>query len=129
MRIFRLIRSFCLLAAGLTLMAHNIIPHDHHLTGTDNGERESCPVSEERQHHHPHFPAHCHAFNDLAAEKFTPVVAKNDTGNSFAAVIWLPEEIIHRICLTQTSLYTFPVTIQEIQIPESSHLRAPPYIS
>jgi hypothetical protein len=118
-----------LLVAGLTLMAHNIIPHDHHITGTDNGERESCPASEERQHHHPLFPAHCHAFNDLAAEKFTPVVAKYDTGNSFAAVIWLPEAIIHRICLIQTSLYTFPVTIQEIQIPESSHLRAPPSIS
>jgi hypothetical protein len=60
---------FFLLFAWMVLTAHQIIPHDHHLTESYSNKEEKCPASDAKTDHHKGFPAHCHAFNDLASEK------------------------------------------------------------
>jgi hypothetical protein len=51
------------------IMAHAVIPHDHHseISTTDT----SCNAHENGTDRHNPLPVHCHAFNDLVCEKFT----------------------------------------------------------
>jgi hypothetical protein len=107
-------------------MAHMIIPHDHHSAGSEGGDKESCPVTQETQHHHPVFPGHCHAFNDLASEKFSPVILKSGSDNSFVQVIWLPEELVHGVYISKSFIHTSPVLLREIHLSELSLFRGPP---
>jgi hypothetical protein len=107
-------------------MAHMVIPHDHHPAGSYGGDKETCPVTHEHQHHHPLFPGHCYAFNDLASEKFSPVILKDSPDNSFAQVIWLPEEMVHGVYLSKSLIHTSPVLVKEIHLSESSLFRGPP---
>ena len=65
--VIKSIRALFLLYAGLAMLVHMIIPHDHHLTGPVNGLKESCSMAHEKPGDHPFFPAHCNAFNDMAA--------------------------------------------------------------
>jgi hypothetical protein len=51
------------------IMAHAVIPHDHHseISTPDT----SCNAHENGADRHNPLPVHCHAFNDLVCEKFT----------------------------------------------------------
>ena len=69
MRIIRYIRISFLFLAVTILNAHLLIPHDHHQADSDLCQENKYPVSKDKSSHHPLFPAHCHAFNDLATEK------------------------------------------------------------
>jgi hypothetical protein len=119
-------RSFLLLLASLAIVAHMIIPHDHHIAGQINGLRESCQLPLERSHHHPLFPSHCHAFNDLAAEKFSPVIVKQETQTGFISIVWCPDYIIPYLNLVQKVIQNSGKPFPEIDIPDFSLLRAPP---
>jgi hypothetical protein len=68
-KIVKNIPAYFTLIAGLAIIGHMLIPHDHHLAGSEPGQKESCPVSKDKTGHHSGFPLHCHAFNDLASEK------------------------------------------------------------
>jgi hypothetical protein len=68
-KIIKNIPPYLTLIAGLAIIGHMLIPHDHHLAGSEPGQKESCPVSKDRTGHRSGFPLHCHAFNDLASEK------------------------------------------------------------
>jgi hypothetical protein len=68
-KLIKKIPAFFTLIAGLAIIGHMLIPHDHHLAGSEPGQKESCPVSKDKTGHRSGFPLHCHAFNDLASEK------------------------------------------------------------
>jgi hypothetical protein len=68
-KIIKNIPAYFTLIAGLAIIGHMLIPHDHHLAGSEPGQKESCPVSTDKTGHRSGFPLHCHAFNDLASEK------------------------------------------------------------
>jgi hypothetical protein len=106
-----------------------IIPHDHHLSGPVNGLKNSCHLSHERSHHRPFFPAHCHAFNDLAAEKFSPVILNHDTQTSFASIIWYPDYIFPALHISLTFIEDSGRSFLDIYIPDFSPFRAPPTAS
>jgi hypothetical protein len=63
------LRIFALLLAGLIFCAHLVIPHDHHIADSviDTGIPFDNSHSKTNKDHG--FPGHCHAFNDLLAEK------------------------------------------------------------
>jgi hypothetical protein len=126
LKVIKYIRSLFLLVAVLALISHAIIPHDHHIAGYMNGFNESCPLSGERSDHHPFFPAHCHAFNDLAAEKTSPVIIKEQSQTSFVSVVWRPVYIvpclIHSHKLVEISGKPFP----DNPVSDFSPFRAPP---
>ena len=62
-------RALFMFLAVAILNAHMIIPHDHHQSDSDLCQENKAPVSKDGRTHHPAFPIHCHAFNDLASEK------------------------------------------------------------
>jgi hypothetical protein len=123
------IRAFSLLLAALAVVVHMVIPHDHHLPGMAGGLKNTCHVSHERSHHRPLFPAHCHAFNDLAAEKFSPVIIKQETQTSFASIVWYPDYILPDLHLSLLIFESSGKTFPDIYIPDFSPLRAPPALS
>jgi len=106
-----------------------IIPHDHHLSASASLSGESCPFSHEKPHNHPLFPLHCHAFNDLVAEKFTPVVVHQITREKFVAVIWHPANIFAELFFPAPLVGIHEKQIPLIFIPDSYPPRAPPLMS
>ena len=128
-RLFKSIRLLFLLFAGVAMVSHTIIPHDHHFSCSEGGVKDTCPVENERSGHHPLFPGHCHAFNDLAAEKFIPINIRLDIQNAFVTVIWYPDYIIPGVQISQTSLPAFDKPFQQIFVTDFFPLRAPPSIS
>lgn len=108
------------------MIAHQIIPHDHHLTDSFSNQDKNCPASNNGTGHHSSFPLHCHAFNDLASEKFRTFQVSQNI------------QIIHiSSCnFSDTSTFKLPVSyvsIIDLQKPvsdsfalELSLLRAPP---
>jgi hypothetical protein len=106
-----------------------IIPHDHHYSFSENGMKDSCPLSNERHGHHPLLPGHCHAFNDLAAEKFSPFINGHCTQTGFATVIWFPDYIIPGLQISHAVLPSSDKPFQQISIPDLFPFRAPPSLS
>ena len=127
--VIKSIRACFLLYAGLAIVMHMIIPHDHHLTGPVNGLKESCTLSHEKAGHHPLFPAHCFAFNDLAADRCSPVILRQETQTSYASVIWHPNYALPGLTLSITIIESTGKPFPDIYIPDFSPFRAPPYIS
>jgi hypothetical protein len=127
--VIKLIRAFFLLLAALAMTAHMIIPHDHHMACQVNGFKDSCHLSHEKSNHHPFFPAHCHAFNDLAAEKFPPLIVKQAAQTSFASIIWSPDYYQPGLNLSQKITDNSGKPFPEIYIPGFSFLRAPPSLA
>ena len=112
--------------AGLGLLAHSVIPHDHHSFNAFAAVEDTCPATHEQPSHHDGCPIHCHVLNDLTTEKvatfvFTPVV------HQLVAVI-----------ATDTDDYSFCLDVQPVQVfgypnlyrdpffVDASPLRAPP---
>jgi hypothetical protein len=124
----RTLRAFFLLLAGIAVVVHMVIPHDHHVTAAGNTEAESCPVQEEPGHHLPVFPVHCHAFNDLAAEKFTPQIEKKENLSGFTMLVWSRDELSQVLHISNYSFIEYGESLPEIFLSEFSPLRAPPHI-
>jgi hypothetical protein len=127
--VIKLIRTFILLFAGLAIVMHMIIPHDHHLTVPVNGLKESCAMSHEKTGHRPFFPEHCHAFNDMAADRLAPVIVRLETQTSYASVIWKPDSSLPGLNVSFTIIENTGKPFPDIYIPDFSPFRAPPFMS
>ena len=127
--IIKSIRAFILLYAGLAMVIHMIIPHDHHLTGPVNDLKESCAMSHEKTDHRPFFPEHCHAFNDMAADRLATVIVRLETQTSYAPVIWHMDSALPCLNLSITILENTGKPFPDIYIPDFSPFRAPPFKS
>lgn len=129
MKVIKSIRAFLLLLAAMAVVVHLVIPHDHHLSGSESGLKNSCHASHDRSHHRPLFPAHCNAFNDLAAEKYSRIIVKQVTQTSFSSVIWYPGYLLadlhFSLLIPDSTGKPFP----DIYIPDFSPFRAPPSVS
>jgi hypothetical protein len=123
------LRPLILLIAGIALTAHLIVPHDHHLAGPAVGSTESCPLSGQSTDNHRHIPVHCQAFNDLAAEKATPVNVKKLTRASFVMVIWHSNYNTQANDLLSTLVENSGDPITFICLPDISPFRGPPSVS
>jgi hypothetical protein len=128
-RIIKSVRLLFLIFAGAALFSHMIIPHDHHFTCPVSGAKDYCPAGNERSDHHPLFPGHCHAFNDLAADKFSHVVIRQYNHSGFAAIVWFPDYVIPAVHISQTVLPSSDKPFQQVFIPELFPFRGPPAIS
>jgi hypothetical protein len=115
--------------ASLAMVAHMVIPHDHHLAESTTSDDESCPASENKNGHKTGFPVHCHAFNDLNADKARPIqISQNVHENTLLFYI-----------ISNTSIADLPVSgegLTDLDKPlfnyitlDLSLLRAPPVFS
>ena len=125
-KVFKSLPVFSLCLAGVAILAHLIIPHDHHLAESDITQEDRCPASDNNSNHNKGLPVHCHAFNDLTTEKVV---------NTFNIRHIRLTDVIHGIlfnnpisftqfsCLTILNIFKLPVNSG---ILELSSLRAPP---
>ena len=128
-KIVKFLMVVLLWMAGLTLSAHMLLPHDHHISDSYSHQDEKCPVTDENSGHKPAFPVHCHAFNNLTSERARPVYFSQNSTNDLVA--------IRSFSYTDTfDLQSCSVSIVCHQIPvfdsykyESALLRAPPALS
>jgi hypothetical protein len=126
--IIRYMRAFFLFLAVIILNAHMIIPHDHHLADSNFCQEKKYPVSKDRTTHHPSFPAHCHAFNDLASEKaivYNLIKYVKCPDFTPGSVLTQAVSNLQFSCGRIFDLFVLPVNSG---ILELSSLRAPPFL-
>lgn len=129
MSILRYMRISFLFLAVAILNAHIIIPHDHHQANSDLCQENRYPVSQNKSNHHPVFPAHCHAFNDLATEKaVVPNLIKYVKCLDFIpGSVLIPVVSDLNISGAKTlALFILPI---DSSLKDPSSLRAPPSLS
>jgi hypothetical protein len=112
----------------MAIVVHMIIPHDHHLAGPLNGQKDICPVSPQKTDHRQHFPLHCHAFNDLTAEKYSRMIVKQELQSGFVFVIWHTDSFMPGLYLAQTLSKNTGKPFPDIYLPDFSPFRAPPTV-
>jgi hypothetical protein len=81
-KVIKYMPVYFLLTAWLVMFAHQIIPHDHQMSESFTNQDDSFPLSKNNSNHHPVFPLHCHAFNDLASEKAVTFVLSYNIRNN-----------------------------------------------
>ena len=123
------IPAFFLWLAGLSVCAHLIIPHDHHLVESITSQDESCPVSNNKSGHHTGFPIHCHAFNDLASEKATTFVLKRNIQSDDLSFSSIPDSLAVELQIFIISVFDIREPFSDPYFLRLSQLRAPPSLS
>jgi hypothetical protein len=128
-RILESLRNFFLLLAGLAVTAHMIIPHDHHLSDQLSGQNIPCPVSDSETGHNKGFPVHCHAFNDLAAEKFPPTILQKNLQTGPVSVCRLYNIIPLEFHYSGIAVNISGIPFPQIFTASANPFRAPPRLS
>ena len=90
MRIDRYITGFLLLCFSVFL-GHNLVPHYHLSDSNCSALSTTCPSEQGDRREHDHqsdrnadeenHSAHCHAFNDVILEKFSPLKYNSESGH------------------------------------------------
>jgi hypothetical protein len=115
--------------AGITLVAHLILPHDHHNSEYFPNQNNDCPVENQNNDHKHGLPIHCHAFNDLAIEKtgkFIPV----DRTPHFISDLYCESELQSKHVKTgKRILYNYTEQVYNFHLVEFFRLRAPPSLA
>ena len=128
---FKNIAVFSLWLAGLVIMVHLLIPHDHHSEASGLSKEEACHAGNTgHPANSPGFPIHCHALNNLTFEKTSPY---------FAVYNYFPTYILSISNFSDFSLATSAscnTRVKDFQKPfkasdflQLSPFRAPPSLS
>jgi hypothetical protein len=124
--IIKSIRAFFLLLAGLVVIAHMIIPHDHHLADPFSRQEKNCPASNNKSGNNSRLPLHCHAFNDLASEKLRTFNGLQNIQLIFISFKNFSDSSAFELQVSCVSIIDLPNPIFDSYTLESSQLRAPP---
>jgi hypothetical protein len=119
---------FSLWFAGFVLIAHLLLPHDHHLTETFSNQDENCPVSNDISHHHSGFPVHCHAFNELTAVKAIIYSVLKYIQDDNISTGDCPDSFTFSLQLAEIKITNNTIPVPALYHPGLSLLRAPPSI-
>ncbi len=124
----RKIQHFSLLLAVLIIIAHMIIPHDHHLAGINPGQDDTCPYSKGETGNHKGFPIHCHAFNELSAEEASTLVFSAYFHFTFDLLTSSAGPYHPDLSINSARHFEIRGAIPGLYTRSISLLRAPPYI-
>lgn len=130
-RFIKNITSIFLWLAGLALIAHMAIPHDHHLSDTLSCQENSNPVSNHSNHsgHTNHgLPVHCNVCNEFDSEKFTIFNIHRISLCSILIYSELPKYVFTEYRLPVLVTYNESESFPDPILREISFLRAPPQI-
>lgn len=127
-KVFKNIAVFSLWLAGLVIMAHLLVPHDHHSDcSVFNKDGECHAVNTIHPDKSPVFPMHCHALNDLTFEKTTITFFVN---NNFPACdlfnLNFFDSVIADLDLSCIKIKDFQKPVIETDFLRLSPFRAPP---
>ncbi len=115
-------------------LGHNLIPHHHHSEQVIVPVSTECPVDHGDTHEHQsdadHDPLHCHAFNDVAFDKYNTLQIEEVSTN--IQTLTIPTEV-SREAPVPTEILSFYF---QFKIPDKSSecigtcsLRGPPVVS
>lgn len=128
-KILKYVPVFFFWLAGLTLSAHMLIPHDHHLADPYSNQDKNCNAPNSKSDHKTGFPLHCHALNDIASEKIRLYhISHNIQFNftDFGVLTDFFKPVLHR---SSESLIDFQKPIFNSYTLELTLLRAPPALA
>ena len=128
-RIINFLMAFFLWLAALTLSAHMLLPHDHHISDCNSPQEETCPATDKNSTHHPVFPLHCHAFNDATAGRERPVFISAVSANDLTAICSFLNAGAHELQSDSESIFYLQLPAFDSFTYESALLRAPPSLS
>lgn len=128
-KLIKNISVFSLWLACLAIVAHMIIPHDHHLSESIAGQDDACPASDNKSGHKTGFPIHCHALHDLTSEKASPVQNIRLVQNKVFVHSDLSVITDFKIQFSGITIIDLPEHFFDSYLVEFSSLRAPPAIS
>jgi hypothetical protein len=127
-RIFKNISVCFLWVAIVAINAHMIIPHDHHDVESTVSQESTCPASNDNSNHHPVFPVHCHACNDLSSEKAVVLMVFRNIECKYYVTPSLFDLTAFKLQTTRINFFEFTRLPFKSYIPDLSLLRAPPYL-
>lgn len=120
------IAVFSLWLAGLVIIAHLMIPHDHHSDCSVFNEENECHATN-TDHPAPAFPIHCHALNDLTFEKASPtIVVYNDFPTCDLFTMRFFDSVISKSALSGIKIKDSQNPVIETDILCLSPFRGPP---
>lgn len=125
-RIFKYISGTFLWLAWLVINAHLMIPHDHHSSDIFGSKEDTCPVTDNKPVHNHGFPLHCHAFNDLTAEKFVKFIVSKNIQSDYLSIAGFSDVVKFQGYLATVS--DSGQSFRESHFLDLSPLRAPPYL-
>jgi hypothetical protein len=123
---FKSISVFFLWLAWLFILAHQVIPHDHHMAESVSYRGDSCPLSNNKPDHHHEFPVHCHALNDLTSEKVNAIILKNQIPDNELSFTEYTDIFEFEYKTTPVNVFEKVKFFPDHHILELSLLRAPP---
>ena len=123
---FKNIQNFFLMLAWLVMMAHLVIPHDHHQAESINSQDSTCPVSDNNSGHHSGLPIHCNAFNNLAEAKLPAYSFINNIHLNDILSQGYHDASDFSIPAISISFPDLPEPFADYHLLEFSPLRAPP---
>jgi hypothetical protein len=113
--------------ALIIIIAHQVIPHDHHASDTNCVSEDVNPESSHNPFHNHGLPRHCHAFNELTAEETIRVVPVSSTLSDSYLLTGNPEipySQVSVIIITEHHALQTKMPLQRLH-----SLRAPPQLS
>jgi len=127
-KVLKNIAVFSLWLAGLVIMAHLMIPHDHHSDCSVFSKENECHAENTKLPvKTPVFPIHCHALNDLTFEKASVIIAvHNDFVTCDLFTVSFFDSAISNFDLPGIKIKVFTKPILETDFLRLSPFRAPP---
>jgi hypothetical protein len=122
------IAVFSVWLAGLVIIAHLLIPHDHHFDSSAFSKDDSCQT-ENTKHpaKTPGFPFHCHSLNDLAFEKISYNLVVSQVIPIFDLfLVSFSDSVITASNSLDSQIRDFHKPLIDIDFLRLSLLRAPP---
>lgn len=126
-KIFKYMSAFSLWLSVITLSAHQIIPHDHHLADPYSKQDNNCPASNSKSSQKSGLPLHCHAFNDLASEKLRTFHISQNIQFILISFSNLSDTSAFELHVSCVSIIDFLNPIFDSFVLDHSLLRAPPF--
>jgi len=121
------IAVFSLWLAGLVIIAHSLIPHDHHSEYSILDNKEACHSGKSELPLKPSsFPIHCHALNDLTFKNTsTTILVFNDIPTCDLFILSFFDTAIPNVA-TDFNKKDFPIPLIKTDFLRLSPFRAPP---
>jgi len=129
-KVLKNIAVFSLWLAGLVIMAHLMIPHDHHSDCSVFSKENECHAENTKLPvKTPFFPIHCNALNDLTFEKASVIfVVHNDLVTCDLFTVSFFDSVVATMDLPGIKIKDFPKPLLETDFLRLSPFRAPPSI-
>lgn len=130
-KVFKNIAVFPLWLAGLVIIAHLVIPHDHHSDCSASNKENECHADNTGNPVKPSgFPLHCHALNDLTFERTSSnFVVCNNVPACDLFILSFIESSTLSTSFACIRIKDFQKSFTETDLCHFPSLRAPPLVS